>query len=189
MKKSLLTAAIAFAALGSFAQGYVNFANTTTSYISNILTGARVPTGPGFLAQLYYGPAGAAESALVSVSTAPVNFGLAGRITAGGRFLDNAIVTGGATGTFQIRAWETALGADYPTAFANWSSGTAAYAGLVLGSGNLVQVATANGGVTPLPTPAPLAGLQSFYLVPVPEPSVIALGALGLAAVLWRRRK
>jgi hypothetical protein len=31
--------------------------------------------------------------------------------------------------------------------------------------------------------------LQSFYLVPVPEPSIIALGALGLAAVLWRRRK
>jgi len=35
------------------------------------------------------------------------------------------------------------------------------------------------------------AGLESFglYTVPVPEPSVIALGALGLGALLLRRRK
>ena len=34
-----------------------------------------------------------------------------------------------------------------------------------------------------------LTGLQSFGLYVVPEPSIIALGALGLGALVLRRRK
>jgi hypothetical protein len=49
------------------------------------------------------------------------------------------------------------------------------------------------GGVNPttgaiVPTPD-LSGLQSFNLRVVPEPSTIALGVLGAAALLYRRRK
>jgi len=50
------------------------------------------------------------------------------------------------------------------------------------------------GGTNPTPPPPAfftpgLTGLQSITLVPVPEPTTIALGAIGVGALLLRRRK
>jgi len=190
MKKIILTIAFAsFVSIG-FTQGYVNFANDTASYITNAVTGQRVPTGTAFLAQLYYGAAGATEGQLVSVTNAPVNFGLAGRVTGGGRFLNSATVAGGASGTFQIRAWEAVLGNTWEAALPNWESG-GNFAGKVLGKSGLIQVKSADGSAVPLPTPAALSGLTPFSLnsfVVVPEPGVLALLALGVVGLIWRRR-
>jgi hypothetical protein len=52
-------------------------------------------------------------------------------------------------------------------------------------SGIITVVTSANA----LDTPKPLTGLAAFTLDPIPEPSVIALGAIGLVGLLWRRRK
>lgn len=187
MKTLLIGAAITMMTAVGYSQGTVVFGTTALQSATNIVTGQRVPTGPGFLAQLYYGGASATEAQLISVTNAPVNFAVAGRIIAGTRYTDPAIVAGGATGTFQIRAWESALGANYETAFANYSSGAA---GPVLGKSALFQVVTGNpNSIPPGAATAFPASLNGFYLTPVPEPTVIALGALGLAALLYRRRK
>lgn len=190
MKKILLTIALASVASLGFSQGgLVGFANDTSSYITNSVTQARVPTGSSFLAQLYYGAAGAAENQLVSVTNPPVNFGLPGRITAGGRTLDSAIVPPGGNGTFQIRAWEAVLGSNWETALANWTTGTGNFAGKVLGKSNLVTIKTADPTAVPPPTPAALTGLLPFQLVVVPEPGMLALFAIGIAGLILRRRK
>jgi len=187
MKKILLTFAGVLLAVGVQAQGTVNFANNAASAISNITTLARVPAGSSFLAQLYYGPAGAvSDAAFISVTNAPATFTLAGQVLAGAR---NTTLAGGAVGSFQIRSWQASLGSTWEAAYPVWQSMVQPTA--VLGKSDIIQVTTGDPGAIPPGTPASLiaAGLKGFYLQPVPEPSVIALGALGLAAVLWRRRK
>lgn len=172
----------------TYGQGQISFATFNTAVnapITNGLTGA-LATGSGYYAQLFYGPAGAVESALVSLTNAPATLSAAGYVTTGSgggtRYTQDAVVAPGSA-LFQVRAWTAALGNNWTTALANWQSGANPTA--VLGKSNIIPVTTT---VAPTP-PALLAGLQGFSLQPVPEPSVIALGALGLAAILYRRRK
>ena len=62
-------------------------------------------------------------------------------------------------------------------------------ASLIRGSSGPVTI-TALGGVGAPPSlPADLVGLSGFTLTAIPEPSTIALAALGAAALLFRRRK
>lgn len=84
----------------------------------------------------------------------------------------------GSTANLTVRAWDTASGS-----FANAQ---------IRGEGSFTSQAL--GGVNPNPPPpaltAPdLTGFQGFTMVVVPEPSTIALGALGIGALLLRRRK
>jgi len=82
--------------------------------------------------------------------------------------------------TFQLRAWDN-LGGTIGTWAAAMANPTIAH-----GSSALFTVPFPLGlGAT---TPPNLIGLTSFNLV-VPEPGVIALGVLGLGALLLRRRK
>ena len=92
-------------------------------------------------------------------------------------------VAPGANGTFEAFAWDSSTGmTTYATALAAWS------AGLIHGGySNPVTIATGGAG-TPPSAPAGLAGLQP-WAVTVPEPSTIALGVLGVAGLLLRRRK
>jgi hypothetical protein len=75
-----------------------------------------------------------------------------------------------------VRAYETAAGS-----YANASGGTTH----LFGQSAPITV-TLNDPALPGAT---LAGLQGFQLQVVPEPSTIALGILGAAALLLRRRK
>jgi len=190
MKKLLLTSfAIVAGCVLTYGQGQISFAtfNTTVNApITNGLTGT-LATGAGYFAQLYYGPVGTLETALVPLTNNPATLSAAGYITTGSgggtRYTQNAVILAGSPTLFQVRAWTAALGNNYDTALVNWLAGTTPTA--VLGKSGIITVTT-----TTAPTPpALLAGLQSFSLQPIPEPSVIALGALGLAAILYRRRK
>jgi hypothetical protein len=81
----------------------------------------------------------------------------------------------------QLRAWEASGGSTYEAALA---------AGVRTGTGNVFSVGPLGGndpGGGPPFTDPNLTGFQSFALVP--EPSTIALGLLGAAALLLRRRK
>jgi hypothetical protein len=198
MKRILLTLAAGFVACSVFGQGGVVI-NTrgggVDARVTDSLTGQFV-SGNAYLAQLYYGAPGVAESAMVQVlnaaapagtTAAPAYFSagtLPGYIltsTGGGnRYTDPAVVAPGANTDFQLRAWQATLGATWEAALGNWSATT------VLGKSAIITVATSANN---LDTPKPLTGLAAFTLDPIPEPSVIALGALGLAALLWRRRK
>lgn len=172
----------------TYGQGQISFATFNTSVnaqMTNVVTGT-VATGNGYLCQLYYGAVGAPEDNLVALTNASARLSVAGYVTTGSgggtRFTQGSVLPAGPT-SFQIRAWTAALGGDYNTARGNWLAGTDPTA--VLGKSGIINVTTT---VAPTP-PALLVGMQGFNLYPVPEPSVIALGALGLAAVLWRRRK
>jgi MYXO-CTERM domain-containing protein len=200
MKKILLTLAAGFISVSVFGQGaivFATFGGGVTAGVTNTITGQRI-SGPGYLAQLYYGPVGGSEDAMLiaradTAGTIPnaATFGAAGPVTGyivsstggGNRYVDTSIVAAGAITAFQIRAWEASLGNNWDAAYALWQSGPA---GPVLGKSGIVNTITS---ASPTEAAKPLTGLASFTVSPVPEPGVLALGALGLVAVLWRRRQ
>jgi hypothetical protein len=81
------------------------------------------------------------------------------------------------TAAVQVRAWDNNGG--LVTSYAD-----ALAAGRAAGFSDIFSVGPLGGTLTPSPN---IAGLRSFNLTQVPEPSVIALGALGLGALLFRR--
>lgn len=184
MKKILITAACILGAVSGLAQGTVLFNNSATTIGG---AGAKVSlpdgtgVGAGWMAQLYAGPVG---GALVATG-APLPFRTSG---AGLGFINTtgadtariiAGVAGGAAADVQLRAWATASGATYEAAFAS---------GVNYGSSTTLTVAVTGGAGEPATLPVPLTGLQGFTVI-VPEPSTIALGLLGVGALLLRRRK
>jgi hypothetical protein len=81
----------------------------------------------------------------------------------------------------QLRAWDNQVGT-----VTSWAQVMAA-GGLIAGaSSDVFTVGPLGGG--PI-TPPQTLGFRSFQLTQVPEPSLIALGALCLGALLLRRRK
>jgi len=175
MKKLLVAFAALLVASSAFAQGTINFNNRVSTGDARVTrpdgtTGA----GAGVTAALYLGN---------TMLTPTTTF----RTTAAAAFFVNAVevvvpgVAGGGTAAgVTMRAWETAAGsyeAAQGTAFLSGSSAPIDVAGL----GNPA-------GAPPTPA-ANLLGLQGFQITAVPEPSTIALGVLGAAALLLRRRK
>lgn len=201
MKKAIIlsVAALGLVSVSAFGQGKVSFNLSTLSpvpIVTNGVTGATLNNT--FRAQLFYGTT-ADASAMTPVwysttgpgTQTPYTFLIPGLIAdSAAKYTDPARVDAGGTGFFQVRAWTAALGADYATAFAAWSSQPADPSRL-LGQSVVVQVSNIAGTVgnpTP-PLPSNLVGMQSFGVFPVPEPSVIALGLIGLGVLAWRRRK
>jgi len=153
--------------------------------------GGRAPlAGTGFTAQLWYGTVGTPEVNLVlansGTSTFRTSAATAGAFNGTTATLDNpAVMIPGGAGSravFQVRAWD------------NVNNTVTTWAGV------LANPAVARGWSATFTPPFDLGsatsfipnmiGMQSFGLfVPVPEPSLIALGALGLGALLLRRRK
>jgi hypothetical protein len=204
MKKTAIAALmIATAVVSSFAQGNVNFNNRvtgTTSVVAPIYgvgpsdsltakrgnattnggtvdyTGHALLAGTGFSAELLGGDPGN----LVSLSTVQfrTTASLAGFVTPPALAVIVAGRPGGTPTTFQVRAWNNGgnILSTYADALMNERAAGASDTFVVtLG--------------TPPGTPPILAGLTSFNLTVVPEPGVIALGVLGLGALLLRRRK
>jgi hypothetical protein len=89
------------------------------------------------------------------------------------------------TANLQLRAWDNRGGT-----VTSWAAVMADPA-IAHGSGDVIAVSGLGGPNPPNPdiTAAPTLGFRSFNLVQVPEPSLIALGALALGGLLLRRRK
>jgi hypothetical protein len=149
---------------------------------SQTYTGDRL-SGTGFTAELWGGVLGAADTALTAAQSGGrvssfQTGNAAGYFTAG----TTAVIDGvapGASARLQVRAWDNRTGTitswaqvmANPTVLRGYSS---SFDSLALGGGAL--------------TPPNMVGLTSFNLfVPVPEPSVVVLGALGLGALVIRR--
>jgi len=188
MKKLLAAIALLAIVTSGYSQGRVNFSNGAATPITLSDTGAPISGAGTYTFGLYVGTAGTAENSLVLAITG-ANTALAGRMSGGNPApLTAPWDTGTAPNTypltFQIRGWSTAAGS-YNAALASgrtdWYTGKSAL-----------------GTVTPTFSPTGAAALfgagagnvGGFALSPVPEPSSIALGLLGLGAVaLFRRRK
>jgi hypothetical protein len=184
MKKALMILSSMLVAVGAFAQGTVNFAaKVTGNYDAPVFldtVGGPNKAGAGYMAQLYAGPSASALAAIGS----PVAF-LTGANAGYWRSAALAIpsVAPGATASVQIRAWATSAGATYEQALASGSG---------FGTSTPILSVVTGGAGSPPSLPAELTGLTSFAIsggVVIPEPSVLALGALGGLALLIRRRK
>jgi uncharacterized protein (TIGR03382 family) len=180
MKKALMILSSLLVAIGAFAQGQVNFAPRVVGVYDapvflGTVGGADKAAGPAYMAQLY---AGASANSLAPVGAAlPFRTGAAaGYWTAEARTISTVDATGNAF--VQVRAWATASGATYEAAAATGS-----------GFGSSATL-TIKPTVAP-DVPANLTGLTSFAISGgvIPEPSVMAVAALGGLALLLRRRK
>ncbi|HXT40964.1 MAG TPA: PEP-CTERM sorting domain-containing protein [Candidatus Angelobacter sp.] len=186
MKKLLFTLACVFAVASAKAQGTVNFANTAgslISYAAGVNGGAAVPTGQ-FTAELLYWATdpgvvnlNSSIAGLTSIKTS-ANFISAGRFI-GGVATTPSTTAGGASAWFAVVAWQTSFG-----------SYDAARAAGFYGYSGVFQNATGNPNSIPPGAAAAMTGFTGINNVnQVPEPSTIALGILGAAGLLLRRRK
>jgi hypothetical protein len=195
MKKALLALAIVAAGISTFAQGQIDFINRNIGtradpqvlyHVPIFVAGGRATgTGAGNL------PGGVTVGLFEAGSNTPlVSTPLrTGTPAAGAVFRDTLTATtsspAGTTPTLIVRAWQ---GASFDAArnsttlqWGEWS-----FTPNQLGG-------TPPGGGLPIATPGmtgwgPEDG-TGFELTIVPEPSTIALGALGIGALLLRRRK
>jgi hypothetical protein len=122
---------------------------------TQIYFGARL-AGAGFSAQLYGGPVGTLEDALVAIG-GPSEFRV-GPTLAGTPLPQTLSVPGvpaGATGVFQVRAWNNAGGT-----LVTWD------AAAIRGKSALFNVANLGDDVNTLP--AVMADVRSFNILPVP---------------------
>ena len=209
MKKTILFVLPLVAAATAFGQGQINFSTKAASatlgtvnapvYGVNPLapgtqlrgldatnggsanyTGVPLLSGTGFSAALF-GGATPGDLQFVAQSTFRTQVTLLGHVSPPTGAAPNVpgVVAGG-NASIQLRAWDNLNGTvtTWAAALANnlVAKGTSdIFTSLPLGGGTL--------------QPPNLAGLTSFNLTIVPEPGVIALGVLGLGALLLRRRK
>lgn len=189
MKKTLtLALAVAGLVVQTYGQGTVTF---VAASITNSLTGALAPAGTSFKVSLYWlsdrTPAPTTPDFGPSSVAWTTNLTLAGGANAGLVKVDG-INPAGANAYFQVRAWEAAFGASYEEAIANPAliGGHLALAG----TSNIGRIDTGDPTTVPPGTaPNTALTLKGFTLVPVPEPSVIGLGVLGIGALLLLRRR
>lgn len=189
MKKSLLTTiAVAGCGLSVFGQGLVVLENAVNSAANVSRVGGQSPTGSAAVgsyqvALLWFNGSSYQQIGAVYTSNVPNGDGP-------GYFYGETVTvpTYSATGSFEVEGWSGN--------FANYAAAIAG--GTYVGQTPSFTSAEGNGTITPSGTPVNLALASTppggwngnLVLVPVPEPTTIALGGLGAAALLlFRRRK
>jgi len=171
MKKLILAVAMGFVTVGAVAQGYFTFGNRISGSVDAPVlgpNGAKLD-GAAWAAQAYVG---ATADSLV-----PVGSVLPFRTAAAAGYITSTKTVvptmGAGNAVVEMRVWEVAKGATYEASLA---------AGGIYGKSNPVTVAL----VVEPNLPNNMVGLVSFTAVP--EPSIMALGVLGVAALMLRRR-
>jgi hypothetical protein len=168
----------------------------TGNAANGIPAGSQVYAGPllgsGYTAGIYVGRTAAdvmannqtpqANGTAQFRNSAATGAPLGTLVTGGFAAMADGIPGGTAGVNYQLRAWDNRNGT-----VTSWTQ--------VMAEGGLIAAGTSEilvfGGVlgSGVGTPPPTDGIRSFQLTQVPEPSLIALGALGLGALLLRRRK
>jgi len=176
MKKLILAAVAVMVSVAAFAQGQITFNNKVGSTIVARVTFGDGPNigqgvGAGYTAQLFGGADANSLTALLPFTTFRTSStAVQGYVNA--TVVDVAGIAAGAKATIVMRVFDSA----------STKVGESAPITITLGGGTL--------------PPANLDGLQAFTITAgssvtpiVPEPSTIALAALGVGALLLRRRK
>lgn len=194
MKKLLLVGVTlaTVASLSAWAQGTVSFNNRISSTVNAQITlqGGGLPDGATFSAQLWAGPD--AGSLVAIGSPTPFRTGAAAGFWTGAT-LSIPGVGAGQIAVMQARAWFNGGGT-----YATYQSAVAA--GQLAGESGLFNISLGGdpgGGGLPIVTPNILGNADNGTGLPenmsafvlVPEPSTIALGVLGLAGLLFLRRR
>ncbi len=181
--KKLIALAITLAASAAYGQGTVNLSNNIGAKIFPILApGGGIVSGAGYSIGVY--KAGTMDL----LGTGVVNASGTGRFNAGtGATIPGAAA--GGTASLVVRAWDNSTGNSFASATIKGES-------LPFKTGTLGGDPDGDGPLLPI-TPIGMVvegagGFQSFSLsgvTVIPEPTTIALGAIGAAALLIRRRK
>ena len=190
MKKLLIVLACVAATVMVSGQGTVDVRSKAGVSPNNVdapvfdVDGITKLSGAGYLAQVLAGP--------TAGSLAPIGASYPFRTGSGAGYYDYAstgaqvaipTVTPGGTAFVQVVAWEAAAGS-FATAKASTN--------FKWGQSGIITAVTGNPGAAPPTTPPLMVGLTGFSLgmnTAVPEPSTLALGLLGAATLLLRRRK
>lgn len=187
MKFPVLALALFSVASSAFAQGTIWFGNRNATPAVN----ARVfendgvtPLSTGYVAQLWAGPnAGALAPVGAAVPFRSDVAGAFGYTVTESRTVGT--VAPGSNAVLQFRAWRLSDGATYQTASTVIGGRYGLSPSITVATGGVVDPGTGIQG-----QPNFMVGLQGFNLqvVPVPEPSVIALAGLGLGGLILARR-
>jgi len=179
MKKSILTGAMALVAAGAFAQGTMLVSNN--NQINSVKGGALGPaSGTTFEEEIAVGTSASGPLTEIAGSISPINQGFFfGPGSSGIITLPAADGAAGATVFYDVEVWDSSKFASYTAAkVGNGEVGLSA-----------VNSYATGGSGTPPGAPPPL-NFASFTTTVAPEPTTLALGALGLGSVLlFRRRK
>lgn len=179
MKKLLVLVACMSVTSGAFGQGQFNFNNRVSGSVdARVFDAAGDPLNgaDGWVAQAYVG--------MDAASLAPVGGTFAFRSApapAGFGYIAGGAVTvpGMGNGTdvmVEMRVWNTNDGASYEAASAAFGA---------IGASAPVTLTLAESPALP----QDMVGLQGFSVAIVPEPSTMALGLLGVGALMLRRRR
>jgi len=197
MKK--LAAILCLSALtsGAFAQGLVNFFNSSTTLSSATDANGVSAATSGAVGSYYYGlltaAAGTTDPKAFTFSGAyATNLAVAGRFT-GGANVAVAGWTAGESRSYEVAIWSASLGHDFQ---AGWLQGNFSTSG-VFGLSAIATGISGGAGVPASPSynlfggaTGIQAGFNANTVGAVPEPSSMALAGLGAAALLiFRRRK
>jgi len=192
MNKLAYIVAASALVVSAFGQGSVNVNNRTLSPAQLVTDVSGAPlSGTSFVAQLVYGANNTTPATVLganmpfrvstSSSVGSWNPGAEGIRTLTG-FDTGAVVA------MQVRVWDSSV-------FSSWDAASAALAAgghTVATQAGVSSVFTYTVGSASDPSSQAIVNFRGFQLtaIPVvPEPTTIALGALGAAALLWRRRK
>jgi hypothetical protein len=186
MKKLLMTIVAVLVSASAFAQGTIIFDNRPQSGVAPIFAPDGVAGAgsiPGMIGELDLVNGTGASATYTPVGTSPFR-GTSGAVS---EFIATTELTvpgvpPNGSGTFVVRAYN---GSSYDASAAIGS-------GKYFGQSLPITVSGLGGQPAsgpPIPSPD-LSGLQGFNVaLSTPEPSTIALGVLGAAALLLRRRK
>lgn len=193
MKKTILTLALVGAsAVATFAQGTIQFLNSGLSKVKYVdVQGGPVADAPtGTRIGVFWGTSASSLSALVPTTT----IGTTPGVFNGGSAVGLPGTNPGETVFLKFEGWLNKGGTTPET----WRGGAAQPGEGLSHWGGTETVQTTVLGPSTGPgtvvwqsaTGTSVNRVKAFTIVPVvPEPSVIALGALGLGALLLRRRK
>ncbi|MBI4659206.1 MAG: PEP-CTERM sorting domain-containing protein [Verrucomicrobia bacterium] len=174
MKKVIIALAALFVMANAYGQGTVQLNNRIPGQVDAkvLMPGGGVGVSDAaFKAQLY--AAGGADQPLSALKAVPTTTAFRTGNAAGYIVPVDVTVPGiaaGAKATVVLRVY----------------NGAAFEGSTIFGTSNPINIDLGGAGTPPGPGSV-LAGLQGFTLVP--EPSTIALGILGAAALILRRRK
>jgi PEP-CTERM motif len=194
MKKIILTMLGCAAVLAGYSQGTVTFANLGAGGLNSPILmndGATKISGTSWIIELMGGASAANMSVVATDNTATTALLAPGYFNGGAATITG--ISGGGAAAVQVLIYSSA----YASFVAAESSGVINTWGM---SGVLNLATTGNPNASPPGTPVTMLGLvngtpgttlggSNIILNPVPEPTTLALGALGgLALMAFRRR-
>jgi hypothetical protein len=184
MKKILSVLMLVMCSAGVYAQGTINFANNPSfPVITNNLGQYGNAMSTVFHVSLYWGVLGSTDAQLVQIG--PAIGGSGDGLFNGGVYTTPAGTAPGANAVIEVKGW-TGNFATFEAAKAASVSNSAVLTDFSGGWTN----ATGFNASTAAPFIFGTSGFNCLVLIPtVPEPSTMAFGMVGTAAIWWRFRR